>query len=40
MTAAALVTYWFNVPSFIIGIPASCVVIYAWCRFARTGRKI
>jgi hypothetical protein len=36
-----MLTYWFGIPAFVIGISATLVVIYAWCAFARTpkGRR-
>ncbi len=36
-----MIAYWFNIPAFLIGIPASLIPLYAYVRFARTpkGRR-
>ena len=42
MTAYWLnITYWFGIPSFLIGIPATLIPLFAWLTFARTpkGRR-
>ncbi len=32
-------TYWFGLPTFVIGIPATLIIIYAWCAFARVPKR-
>jgi hypothetical protein len=36
-----MLTYWFGIPAFIIGIPAMCIPVFVWIQFARTpkGRR-
>ena len=41
MLATQLVIYWFGIPAFLIGIPATLIPVFVWYAFARTpkGRR-
>jgi hypothetical protein len=41
MLASTVVTMFFGIPLFLIGIPATLIPVYVWVRFARTpkGRR-